>query len=1363
MSEQLLSNPFPGSLFTSDFLTHAIFKTPEWNDTSEHELESFKAAINTLFTSFTLHKSANESQTESDLIYPLLDLLDWKHKSNQINLSIKGRDDVPDAFLFRDLEHKEKAIQLQSFKQVEQASVIVEAKRFNRTLDRKSSQTGEENTPTNQMLRYLRRADDFSKGKLRWGILTNGNVWRLYFAGARSISENFFEIDIARILGLPGHEGGLFALNEMEKTHWFKVFYLLFRREAFFETKKFKDSLHQRAIEGGKAYEERVASSLSDLVFGSVFPTIARAITELAPDNPLEEVREAALILLYRLLFILYAEDRDLLPIREERYKQYSLRETVRFQIKKDVESGVAYSSRRTAFWNNIQDICKAIDEGDKELGLPPYNGGLFNSANTPLLNDIKIGDQILAKIIDNLSFISIEGERKYINYRDLSVQQLGSIYERLLEHELKRDDEGMVDIAPNIFARKGSGSYYTPHELVQLIIEETIKPLIDDYIAAFKAACMNETRLKADFNTNSFIIIGLDPARKILNLKICDPAMGSGHFLVALVDYLSDKIAFTMAEATQFVKTTFGEEAHYISPLLEEINNIRATIYNNAREGAWKLDDTQLEDRHILRRMVLKRCIYGVDKNHMAVELAKVSLWLHTFTVGAPLSFIDHHLRCGDSLFGEWVKNSYDLVSLYNAPLFLNEPMREAIDTAAGMELIAKLTDAEITEAHLSKRTFEGVLRKTHPMNSMLLFIHALRWLEVKDKQSKTAINEFFDGQYGDPIKIISGKGKPKIVNENEIFERFMEIFNEAKTLIKEERFMNWQLTFPEIWSDWNSGELIGGFDAIVGNPPWDKMKLQQVEWFASRDRQIAMMQRASDRKKAVTRLEKEEAPLALDYKKAEARSFNALKRARESGDYPLLSGGDVNLYSLFVERAMKLLKPHGMAGLLVPSGIASDKTASVFFGKVAKEQRLKSLYDFENKKVFFPDVHASFKFCVFISSKKPRFAKANTAFYLHHVKELEDKNRCFQIDAASFSKVNPQTGTAPIFRNVRDKDLTLDIYARIPTLVDVSSGEAVKTWDVKYATMFHMSNDSHLFKTREELEEAEGAVHIGKNRWKSKDGDWLPLYVGRMIYHFDHRAASVSVNEENLHNPANSLKVTLKQKIDPKFYPKPQFFVLEKNIQVRQKQKYYLAFRDIARATDARTCISAIVPKAAFGNKAPLLLSEISGSNAYLLCSNLNSFIFDFITRQKIQGTSLNWYIVEQLPVIPPAWFTAKTFGTKTALQIVKEAVLELTYTAHDMEDFAIDMGYVDDTGKAKQPFIWDEERRLHLRAKLDALFFILYGITNRDDVKYIFSTFPIVEREETALYGSYRSRDLTLAYINALNMGEADMVVE
>ncbi|MDE2931234.1 MAG: hypothetical protein OXQ27_09945 [Chloroflexota bacterium] len=580
-------------------------------------------------------------------------------------------------------------------------------------------------------------------------------------------------------------------------------------------------------------------------------------------------------------------------------------------------------------------------------------------------------------------------------------------------------------------------------------------------------------------------------------------------------------------------------------------------------------------------------------------------------------------------------------------------------------------------------------------------------------------------------------------------------------------------------MWAQWQDAHPAGGFDAVIGNPPWDRIKLQEVEWFATRAPDLARAPTTAARRNAIEELRDQGDPLAEDFDAAKARADGLGKLVRASGHYPLLGSGDVNLYSLFVERALRLVKTDGLVGLLTPSGIYADKTAARFFQSVSTRGRVAGLYDFENRRLgtdlppFFPDVDSRFKFCALIVGGTARqFAETACAFFLHSTKTIADSDRCFPLTPDDFARVNPNTGTAPVFRTRRDADITRAVYAGHPVLVDRSDGTEQKTWPVKYHTMFHMTNDSHLFRTAAQLDE-EGFYPVQGNRWQRGKELYLPLYQGRMIWHFDHRANSVRLNPESEKVPYLSEEVSEVQHMDPKFLPLTQYWVPKSSIEtvLPPENGYTFGFRLISNPTNERTIAGAIVPWAGFGNSTGLLVydaslvgngnsqvedSSISGSEVVsCLVANLNTLCLDFIARQKIQGTNVNWYIVEQLPVIAPDAYD-RWFGQTTARALVRDHVLKLTYTAHDLAPFARDLGY------DGPPFIWDEEERRHLRARLDACYFHLYGIS-RADAAYILSTFKIVREKDEAAFNTYRTQNLILAYMNALNAGDTETVVD
>ena len=1360
-----------GGLFTRFFLEDGIRGLPQYASLDPCALSRFAEAAAGRWAALARMPHPSEAETEAEFINPMLALLGWEQLPQQE--PGRGRRDVADALLFIDAESKERARPFASIDRFRLGAVVVENEARDTRLDRAGS-GGE--APSSQLLRYLGRAETHSGGRLRWGLLTNGRYWRLYWANARARAEGFVEFD------LPGLIGGMPppVPDGAGSQHWLRAFLLLFSRNALLPEGPDGKTFLDLALDEGRRYEERVTQALSRAVFERVFPALVTAVGRAAPaPRPHDaawraEIREASLRLLYRLLFLLYAEDRDLLPVRHEGYRGYALYR-LRERAAEIVDQNRRLSPRLATWWSQLANLFRAIAQGDTELGLPPYNGGLFDPANAPLLDRTELPDAELAPLIDALSREGPAGARRFINYRDLSVQHLGSIYERLLEQEVVADEAGALSLRPAPFARKSSGSYYTPDELVRLILRRAVGPLLAERRAGFAAKAES---LRSDRRPKSERLRDLrpfDPAQAFAGLRICDPAMGSGHFLVSLVDYLADEILTAITDAPALVDWADPAEP-YRSSFAERIENLREAIRRSADENGWVVPDEQLDDRHLVRRIILKRVIYGVDLNPMAVELAKLSLWLHSFTVGAPMSFLDHHLRCGDSLFGEFVAPvERELHERYK--LVVSGDVAKARRAAAGMARVEETADADIGEVRSSAELFAGVEESTAELRTFLDLTHAARWLPPAGAADELAREILFGGGYGPPVRIAAGaqlvapsgegaaprrRGKRVEITPAEIRSAAAVFVEKARALAAERRFFHWEPAFPGVWADWESASPAGGFDAVIGNPPWDRMKLQEVEWFAMRVPEIAHAQRAADRKRMVEALHRRADPIAAAYDRAAWTAEAAARVARASGAYPLLSGGDVNIYSLFVERAMRLVRRDGIVGLLVPSGIAADLGAAKFFRGISTGGRLAALFDFENGKrkpePFFPDVHRSFKFSVLVAGGALRaFDRADCAFFQQDAAAAEAN--AFPLAPADFAAVNPNTGTAPVFRSRRDAEITLDIYRRLPVLVDRRGEEPVSEWPVRYFTMFHMTNDSAKFRTASELERL-GAYRVAGQRWERGEERWLPLMVGRSIHLFDHRAAAVVENPDNLHNPFNSAPTTPEQHADPAYVPAPQFWVSEAEIEWPRGLDWALAFRDIARPTDVRTVIAALVPRAAFGNKLPLLLPAAGVEPRYrrivaLLLANVNAIVLDYIARQKVQGTTLNLFIIEQLPVVPIDAYRRR-FGPKTAEQIVRDDVLHLTYTAHDMSAFARDQGY------GGLPFRWDEEERLRRRARLDAVFFHLYGL-DREAADYVLGTFPIVRREEEERYGRFRSRDLILGYMAALAAGAPDAEID
>lgn len=920
-----------GNLFTRDYLLEGITRTEAWKALTPAQVEDAKKRLSKLAKSLQAINKPNEAQTEKTFIYPVLDVVGWADVEVQQTLSTRGRKQVPDAVLFGDTASRDLAVAEQDhWKRYKYGLAVVEAKRWKRLLDRADKRDAdEEGVPSTQMLQYLSRVDVQTSSKVRLGILTNGVKWRLYFQGALSVSEDFFEIDLAKVLELPGHDLDLFDQGDARLTrdHCLRLFILMFGKPAFLPVDG-QRTFHDISREVGKVWEEKVTKDLSALVFNQLFPMLVAALAKHDKQRPknitpayLEDVRQSALVLLYRLLFVVYAEDRDLLPDRQEPYKSYSLT-TMRLDIADRISKGQVFSASLTTYWPKLAAVFEAIAEGNDELGIPPYNGGLFAKDSAPILARIALPDAVMSQLVFKLSHREEEGTARYINYRDLTVQQLGTIYERTLEYGLKADGD-MVVVDADDTARHESGSYYTPDSLVSLIIEKAVGPFVDERLAAFREKALSLAKDKRQEEIKLAELQGSDPALAILELKICDPAMGSGHFLVNLVDWLADKALAAIGEAELIVDWS---EKPYRSPVLASIEQTRTDIIRQATVHKWPFVVEHLDDRHVVRRTVLKRCIYGVDKNPMAVELAKVALWLHTFTVGAPLSFLDHHLRCGNSLFGYWVKTAMERLTKWGGQLLINEPMQKAMAQAIAMQKLERVNDIDIGEVHQSKTLFDGIEQETRPLNSFMKVLYALDWLKL-DKAAQSAVKAWLDGQFGDPFEIARGKfrlgptdegdGHPEAkdvldripVAMRKDAVRFASVLNEARTLVRSEKFQNWQVSFPGVWRDWSAKELAGGFHAVVGNPPYVRQELIK--------------------------------PIKP-----------ALKRA-----YPDTYDGSADLYVYFYDQGLTLLQPGGRLSYVVTNKWMRAAYAEGLRGVFADKAWIEFVADFGHAKKFFPD----------------------------------------------------------------------------------------------------------------------------------------------------------------------------------------------------------------------------------------------------------------------------------------------------------------------------------------------------------------------------------------------------------------------
>jgi len=557
-----------------------------------------------------------------------------------------------------------------------------------------------------------------------------------------------------------------------------------------------------------------------------------------------------------------------------------------------------------------------------------------------------------------------------------------------------------------------------------------------------------------------------------------------------------------------------------------------------------------------------------------------------------------------------------------------------------------------------------------------------------------------------------------------------------------------DWKERFPEVFDRDEAG-----FDCVIGNPPWERIKLQEREFFSLPVPEIATATNAAKRRQLVAKLEEDDPAIFKRYQEALEEAGAMLTYCRKSGAYPLTGKGDINTYAVFAELASKIVAPNGRVGLLVPSGIASDNTTKDFFAEIAENDRLIRLYDFENRtKKFFPEVDGRFKFSIlnFGGAAKTDGA-ADFAFFIHRIEELEDSKRHIALTGDDINLLNPNTRTCPIFRSKRDAEITKAIYRRVPVLVDKSRERTNNPWGIKFRTMFHQTNDAEMFHEAADLKEK--GYRLEGNRWKKGKKVYLPLYEAKMVQAFDHRAASVVVDKENWMRQGQTQSTELVFHQNPEHVVMPRFWVEYGTVvENEETPPAWMGFKDITSPTNQRTMIASFIPLSGATNHFVLIQANVPRKRQCCLLANLNSLAYDFCVRQKIGGVTLNYFIVEQIPTLPPDTYDkfclweSKRGANVTLEQWISERVLKLTCTAEDMLPLSEACDFRAGTLKKEYDgrlHKWDPHDRLSIMVELNAAYFILYGL-ERHDVECVLDTFSGLDEPNPLLRSGSALKD-------------------
>lgn len=1227
------------------------------------------------------------------------------------------------------------------------------------TLDIRQKGERRQKSPHATMLDYLNNTEHV------YGIVTNGQVLRIIRNTGQLVKLTYIEFDIRRMV---------------EEDHYAE-FCLLFR---LMHTSRFTHSgddacimeqWFNRSIESGN----RIRAGLSDAV-QKAMEILGRAVVcgkgegnevfrqaVINGEANAQTLNKELIHFIYRLLFLFIIEDRNLVynigapdtdndydkKVRcQDIYKKYYAVSRLRGLS----ELPYLRNERYCDLWEGLMDSFQLFE--DEKFGAPlfikPLGGVLFASETLHYLRQCQItNEQLLAAFSCLNEFRDEKRNRVKINYSSLDVEEFGSVYEGILEMRAVITSGTSVPEWNFTFGagldRKSSSSYYTRPDLVQSLIRTTLEPVIKERIEK----CQTTE----------------EKVRSLLSMKVCDAASGSGHIILAMARTL----------------------AWYICTLRTGEDNPASLDYREAL------------------REVIQKCIYAVDYNPDAVELCKVVLWIEGYCAGKPLSFLDHHIRCGNSVVGvtnldvlldgvpkeaftadnkETKKRIIELnkqalkdvdlvrsgkniglsVTLFSQDIAIQSIDSEQIGLAGKVKEINDLPEDSLLQELTKQSKWKELMQSPRVeclrracdiyVYSFYKQFHAIDLTSEFDSETETftPFNIPYTRTVYNALQEI--KYLDYTAEEMEGLQVLPDSFKqEVNEVAQANRFFHWCVEFPEVFADG------GGFDVMCGNPPWDKIKVEDKKWFEQNGRiDIVNAGTAAQRKQAIANLPTTNPDLYIEYKNAQANAEAMSRFIRFSGRFTLTAVGDINFYPLFAEHCLNCSVEAW--GLVLPTGIAISDECKLFFSKLINENRLISLYDFENKEGLF-DIHRMFKFCLITAGKSQEKARiVNAGFYLTRLDHLQDTNRVYKLQSSDFSLLNPNTKTCPIFRTSKDAKLTSAIYRRCNIIFKEDTQS--NPWSIEFGSMFHMSNDSHLFKTYRELLNIGGKFN--GTTFITTDGiKYVPLYEGKMIWFYNHHFATWPINVVDRPNTIPALNKNDLMNPNHLIYPwywipaldvEASYIKRDSNNKIlwEWKHSWTLGIRKVSNSTNERTCVVCFIPRfVGIGESIHFVNPSRSTMQGCIFMSMLNSLSFDYIVRQKMGGSNMSNYIIAQLPILTPKQIEDSGFQ-----QEIIERVGKLVWFNHDMDCWMEELREEcpAEYDLPEEPVIWDEGQRAVWQAELDAIFAHLYGFTT-EDLRYILDpedvcgkgcineTFRVLKERELRELGEYRTKRLVM----------------
>lgn len=1054
-----------------------------------------------------------------------------------------------------------------------------------------------------------------------WGVLSNGRTLRLLRDYYHTFSKGYVEFDLENIF-------------ETRNYADFRALYRLAHASRFRPVEADEDEeqlpleqFHQTAratgVKVGEDLRPQVVKAIEHLGNGFLQgdPDL---IEELQGDPDAARAFYGEILrVVYRVLFLLFAEQRGLVPdagaeLKEVYWDDYSLT-----ALREKAEGSMPDRSSHADLWHGLQATFEMVSGGAEPLGVFGYDGELFDLGAGEYLPGRACDNAHLLRAVRKLTLIEREGVQQRISYLDLGVEELGAVYENLLDFtpRVTEEPETIEDrevsarefiLDPRGLERKQSGSYYTPDSLVNELIKSALLPVMRDRLEDEGLPVVGEEDL-GEVTTGLLEHYADLSAQKrgagkeaLLTMDVVDPAAGSGHFLV-------------------------------------KANNVMGAEVARLRSGDEYPTERQVREA---KREVLARCIYAVDLNPMAVELCKVSLWINASVQDRPLSFLDHHIKQGNSLIGATPDLLEDGIP-YEA--FPTKSKSRSGDDGETSKAFREKTKTERKESKEGQGVQMGAFESAVTTDPHVAY-EAGDFEQVaqeKPKQARQIYAEYEKNEERRQAKLeadmytaaffwLMPEGTEWAPTYGELFRLQREgpgaIPDEQQKRVEEMagdyNFFHWHLEFPDVFGE--NGE--GGFDVVLGNPPWERIKLQEKEFFATKAPAIAAAQTASKRSDMIEALKETGDPLYDEYQRAQHYSEALSTYLRESGRYDLTAVGDINTYQIFAGLVRQIVGEDGRVGAIVPSGIATDYYTQDYFNAIVDKRELVSLYDFENREEIFHGVHRSYKFCLLtLTGQGAPERTIDFAFFLTQAEQLSEEDRHFTLTREELYTINPNTGTCPTFRSKRDAELTKKLYAAAPVLINET--EEANPWGISFLRMFDMSNDSSLFRTREELEE-EGFAMQG-NRFVRSEKVYLPLYEGKMFHQFNHRLADVEVTD-NVGRAGQPKLIPEEERGKTTRLAQPRSWVSHSNVKNKlggYSYRWYVGFKNVTSPTNERTFLSTVLPPSAVSNSVPLIISksDIGSPSLSVLVAGVNSFVHDFAVRQKIGNNNLNFYLVK------------------------------------------------------------------------------------------------------------------------------------